>query len=114
MTRGRKVKVDGDGLKNVVAVDNRWVDVFVEFSGVERGVVKLADGEGDDVSSCRSEVVSSPHDVLGEGHMGVEVKTGASAPASTARGPPIAPSASVQCGVVIGGAVIVVRHAVGR
>ncbi len=31
---------------------------FVEFSGVERGVVKAADGEGDGVGSCRSEVVS--------------------------------------------------------
>ena len=47
---------------------------FVEFSSVERGVVKVANGEGDDVGSNMSKVVSSPHEVHGEGHLGVKVE----------------------------------------
>ena len=40
------------GVKNVVAIGCRGVDVLVEFAGVEMGVMVVADGEGDDVK-CR-------------------------------------------------------------
>ncbi len=43
----------GVGLDNVVAVGCRGVDVFFDFSGVERCHMVIADGEGDDVGSCR-------------------------------------------------------------
>ncbi len=36
-------------LENIVAVHRRRVDVLVESTGVERGVVKVADGEGNNV-----------------------------------------------------------------
>ena len=42
------VEVYGVGLKDVVRVD-----IFVEFAGVERSVVVIANGEGDCVGSRR-------------------------------------------------------------
>ena len=45
------VEVDGVGLEDVAAVGCRGVDVSVDFAGVERCVVVIADGEGDDVGS---------------------------------------------------------------
>ena len=47
----RVVEVDGVSVENVVAVSCREVDVFVDFADVEWGVVVIADGKGDDVSS---------------------------------------------------------------
>jgi hypothetical protein len=47
------VEVDGVGLEDVAAVGCRGVDVFVDFAGVERCVVVIADGEGDGVGSRR-------------------------------------------------------------
>ncbi len=43
------VEVDGVGIKYVVAICCRGVDVLVEFTGVEGGVVVTADGERDGV-----------------------------------------------------------------
>ncbi len=37
------VEVDGVGVKNVVAVGCHGVDVFVDFTGVEGGVMVVAD-----------------------------------------------------------------------
>ena len=45
------VEAYGVGLENVVAVGCRGVDIFVDFAGVERCVVVIADGEGDGVGS---------------------------------------------------------------
>jgi hypothetical protein len=47
------VEVDGFGLEDVVAVGCHGVDVFVDFAVVERCVVVIADGEGDDVGGRR-------------------------------------------------------------
>jgi hypothetical protein len=47
------VEVDGVKVKNVVAIGCRGVEVFVDFAGVERGAMVVADGEGDDVSGRR-------------------------------------------------------------
>ena len=46
------VEVDGVGLEDVVAVCCRGIYILVEFAGVERGVVKVVDGEGDGIC-CR-------------------------------------------------------------
>ena len=53
--------------------------------------------------------MSSSHEMLGEGHVGVEVEMEASALGSAARDT-VSLSASVPSGVVIGSAVFVVRH----
>jgi len=51
---GRKIaEVYGVGLNNVVAVGCRVVDIFVEFAGVERSIMVIANGEGGGVSSRR-------------------------------------------------------------
>ena len=47
----RMAEVYGVGLKNVVAVGCRRVDIFLEFAGVERSVMVIANGEGDGVDS---------------------------------------------------------------
>jgi len=57
--------------------------------------------------------VSSPHKVLGDGHMSVEVEVEASAPASAAGGL-ATPYAAVSIGAGVGGAFVVVRRIVGR
>jgi hypothetical protein len=103
------VAIDGFDLQDIVAVECCWVDVFVEFLGVGRGVVKVADGEGDGVGSCWPEAVSSFHEVLGENHLGAYVEVEAYALGSAARGM-VSPFASLPNSVVIGGAVIVVSH----
>ena len=45
------VAVDGVGLQNVVTVRCRGSDIFVDFPGVKRSVMEVADGEGDNVRS---------------------------------------------------------------
>ena len=45
------VEVDEVSVENVAAVGCSGVDVYVNFAGVEWGVVVITDGEGDDVSS---------------------------------------------------------------
>ena len=47
------VEIYGVCLKNVVAVNNCGVNIFVEFAGAERCVIVIADGEGDGVGSRR-------------------------------------------------------------
>ena len=53
--------------------------------------------------------MASSHKVLGEGHLNVEAEVEAPAPSSATRDA-ASPSASVSSGVVIDGAVVVVRH----
>jgi hypothetical protein len=105
------VEVDGVGLENVVAGRSQGIDVFVEFAGIRRCVVKVADGEGDGVCSCWSEAVSPAHEVLGESHMCFEGKVEAASPVSAARGP-AASYAAGSGGVGVGGAAVVGRHVV--
>ena len=45
------VEVDRVSLKDVDAVGCSWVDVLVDLTGIERCVVVVADGEGNDVGS---------------------------------------------------------------
>ena len=45
----RMVEVDGICLEDVVAISCSGVYVLVEFAGVERGVVIVADGEGNGI-----------------------------------------------------------------
>ncbi len=45
------VEIDGVGLENVVAFRCGGVDVLVKFACIERGVVEVADGEGDGIYS---------------------------------------------------------------
>ena len=45
------VEVDGVSVETVDADGYRGVEIFVDFAGVEWGVVVIAHGEGDDVSS---------------------------------------------------------------
>jgi hypothetical protein len=53
LTGRGKVEVYGVSLENVVAVGCRGVDIFVEFAGVERSVMVIANGEGDGVGGRR-------------------------------------------------------------
>jgi hypothetical protein len=61
------------------------------------------------VSGCRPETVVSSHEVLGEGHLAVEVEMESSALTFDARDP-ASPFASVSSSVGRVGAVVVVRH----
>ena len=45
------VEVYGVGLEHVVAVGCRVVDILVDFAGIERRVMEVADDEGDSVRS---------------------------------------------------------------
>ncbi len=45
------VDVDEVGLQNIVAVGCRGVEVVVELAGVERCVVVISNGDGNDVGS---------------------------------------------------------------
>ncbi len=55
------VEVDGVGVNNDVAVGCHGVDVFVDLTGVEEGVMVVADSEGDDVSGRRLKAASTAH-----------------------------------------------------
>jgi hypothetical protein len=74
--------------------------------------MNAANGEGDDIGSCRSLVMLSAHKVLSEGHLSVEVEMKSHAPALAAKGPAASP-ASESKGVNVGGVIVVVRHDVG-
>ncbi len=49
MSGCRVVEVDRVGLKDVDAVGSSGIDVIVDFAGIERCVVVIADGKGDGV-----------------------------------------------------------------
>ena len=102
------VQIDGVGFEDGVAIHYSRVNILVESAGIERSVVKVADGEGYGVR-CRWQKDAAPaHKVLGEGYLCVETRAEAKAPASAARGPTAA-SASGACSVGVG-AIVVARH----
>jgi hypothetical protein len=47
--------------------------VLVEFSGIERGIVKIADDEVDGVGSSSPETVASSHEVMDKCHLSVSL-----------------------------------------
>ena len=102
------VQVDGVNLEDVVAVYCRRVNIFIESAGVERGVVKVSDGERNGVRDRWQEAAALAHKVLGEGYLRVEAKAEAMAPASSAKGPAAA-SASEPGGAGVD-VVVVTRH----
>jgi len=79
--------VDGVSLEAVVAIHCNRVTILVEYAGVKRGVVKVADGEGYGVRGRWQEDAFPAHKELGEGHLCVETKAEAMAPALAAKGP---------------------------
>ncbi len=60
--------VDGACVEDVVAVHCGRVDVLVESAGIERGVVKVADGEGYGVCGRWQEAATLAQKVLSECH----------------------------------------------
>ena len=102
------MQVDGVSLKDVFAIHCSRVNILVESAGVERGVVKVPDGEGNGVRDQWQEAAAPTHKVLGEGHLYVEAKVEAMAPASAAKGP-VAVSASEPGGAGVS-IVVVIRH----
>ena len=63
------VHVDGVSFEDIVAIQWSRVNIIVEFAGVERGVVKVDDGEAYGVRGRWQEVAAPAHEVLGAGHM---------------------------------------------
>ena len=55
------VEVDRVGVEDVVAGRCQGVNILVVFAGVKRGVVVVADGEGDGVGGSRLESSASAH-----------------------------------------------------
>ncbi len=100
------MKVDRVCLEDVIAVYCCGVNVLVEFVGVERGVVKVADGKEYGVGGRRQEASSPAHKVLREDHLCGKTKVEAMALAPVAGGP-AATLASRAWGVV---AVVIGRH----
>ena len=108
LTGRRVVKIDGVCFEHVVAIHCGGVNVFVESAGVERGVVKVADGEGYGVYGRWQKVAAPAHKVLSRGRMCGEAKVEATAPAPAA-GVPAAAPASEAWGVGVG-SIVVARH----
>ncbi len=102
------VQVDGVSLRDVVASHCRGVNILVESAGVEWGVMKVSDGEENGVRDRWQEAAAPAHKVLGEGHLRVEAKVEAMAPASSAKGPAAA-SASEPGGAGVD-VVVVTRY----
>ena len=86
------VEVDRVGLEHVVALCCRGIDVLINFAGVERGFVKVADSEGYGVCGRWQEAAAPAHKVLSEGHLCIEAKVEATAPAPSTGGPAAEPS----------------------
>ncbi len=108
LTGRRAVQVDEVCLEDVVAIYCGRVYVLDESAGVERVVVKVADGEGYGVCCRWQEAAVPAHKMLGEGNLCVETEEEASAPVPAARGHAAAsaPGAwSVGVGVIV-----VARH----
>ncbi len=81
------MQVIGIDLEDVAAVLCSRVTILVESAGVERVVVKVADGEGYGVRGRWQETAASAHKVLSEGHLCVETEADAMTPASATEGP---------------------------
>jgi len=83
------------------------VNVPIEFSGIERGVIEVSNGKGHSLGRGRPKAVASSHKVLGEGHLSVEAEVEAPATGSATRDVASSP-ASGSSSIDIGGAVVVV------
>ena len=81
------VHAHGVCLEDVVAIRCGGVNDLVKSAGEERGVVKVADGEGYGVYGRWHEVAAPAHKVLGESHLCVETEAEATTPASATKGP---------------------------
>ena len=77
------VAVDGVGLENVVTVNDEEVQDFVQWVGVERGVVIGADGDEVNVGCWGSLAVSTAHKELGKDELSVHAKVEAASSSST-------------------------------
>jgi hypothetical protein len=97
-------EVDRVCLEDMVAVHCCGVDVFVEFAGVERGVLEVADCEENGICGRWQEAAAPAH----KGHLCVESEVEASAHVPAARGSAAAPAPGAWC--VRKGAVVVARH----
>ena len=102
------VHVDGVYLEDVVAIQCGRVDVLAEFAGVERGIVKVADGEGNGICGRWWKASASAHKVLGEGHLCVETEVEASAPVPAARG--LVAASALGAWSVDVDAIVIARH----
>ena len=102
------VEVHRVGLKNVVTVCCGGIDVLVNFAGVKRGVVKVANSKGYGVCGRWQETAALAHKALSESHMCVEANVEATALAPAPGGPATAP-ASEDWGVSVR-AIVVARH----
>ncbi len=104
------VEVDGVCVEDVVAVGCCGVDVLVEFAAAERGVVVVADDEGDGVRGSRLESASSAHKVLCECLLGdlVEVEAAPAGARAVGTATAASPVRRVSIGVVV--AVVGRRH----
>ena len=108
MSRRRVVEVYGVCFEDVVAIHCSGIDVLVEFAGVERGVVKIADCEENGICGRWLEAAALAHTVLSEGQLCVDTEIDTSAPVTAARGPAAALASGVF-GVGVG-AIVIVRH----
>jgi len=102
------VEVDRVGLEHVVALCCRGIDVLINFAGVERGFVKVADSQGYGVYGRWQEAAAPTHKVLSKSHMCIEAKVEATALAPASGGSAAAP-ASEAWGVGVR-AIVVSRH----
>ncbi len=102
------MKVDGVRLEDIVAVHCGRVYFLVESAGVERGVVKVADGERYGVCGRWQEAAAHAQKVLSECHFCIQTEVEASAPVPAAGVPAAAPAPGAwSVGV---GAVVFARH----
>ncbi len=66
------IEADRVGLENIASACCKGIYAVVNFAGVERGVVKVADDEGYGVCGRWQEVATPTHKLLSEGHVCVE------------------------------------------
>ncbi len=102
------VEVDRFDLEKIISVCCRRIYVLINLAGVERGVVKVADGKRCEVCGRWQEFAAPAHEVYSEGHLCVEAKVEAMTSAPVTGGPAAVPaSESESVGV---GANVVARH----
>jgi hypothetical protein len=89
------VEVDGVCFEDVVAIHYNGIYALVDFAGVERGVVKVADCEGNGICGRWHEATALAHKMLSDGYLCIETEVEASAPDLAARGQATAPASGV-------------------
>ncbi len=104
------VEVDGVGLEYVGVVGCGGVYVFVDLAGIERCVVVVANGEGNDVVGWGLKAPSSTHQMLRKGRLGGHVEMKASSSDVAAKGPAAAAPSARRGGVGVVVAIVGGRH----